>query len=65
MISDERMRELIEQAKDAARISDFTPCGMGLAPRIGVSNEVYKTTLTMLVELEKARVVEASEARLR
>lgn len=52
LISNERMRELISQAKDAALIHDFTPCGMGLAPRIGFSNEVYKTTLTTLVELE-------------
>lgn len=65
MISDKRIRELIETAKDAARISDFTPCGMGLAPRIGFSNEVYKATLATLVELEEARTAEASDARLR
>lgn len=65
MISDERMKELIQQAKDAATIHDFTPCGMGLSPRAVFSNEVYKCTLATLVELERDRVSEGSEARLR
>lgn len=65
MISDERMRELIQQAKDAATVHDFTPCGMGLSPRVGFSNEVYKATLSTLVEVEQARIFEASDVRLR
>lgn len=55
IISDQRMRELVSQAKDAAMIHDFVPCGMGLAPRIGFSSEVYESTLKTLVELEAKR----------
>jgi hypothetical protein len=51
-ISNERMREIIEQAKDAAMIHDFTLCGMGLGPRVGFSNEVYRSTLTALISVE-------------
>lgn len=56
-ISNERMEEIIRQAKDAAKIQDFTPCGMGLSPRTGFSAEVYKTTLATLVELETKKML--------
>ena len=54
-ITDRRMGELIEQAKDAAKIEDFAPCAMGLPPRFGFSDEVYKITLSTLVELERGK----------
>lgn len=65
-ISDARMAQMISRAKDAATIYDNQSGGMGLAPRAPTfSEEVYRVTLDQLIQLEREKIFEQSEEKLK